>query len=214
MSHIIRKTSWDTAFAAEKDLPSDARVTAPTNVRFAHVDQSPDGAYSRLQIHFPDEAEKLSKTRWAIINVWRPILPINRDALAMCDACSIPDERLRKVIAYFPKPSTEAGEAEKQKSEEQRSALDRAYGAVGQPPRPPNEAFEILPPEGDEYKWYYASQMRPDEALLLKIFDSSARPEVAKRSPHTSFIGPEDFGGPRTSLECRCLVFWEDEVVG
>jgi hypothetical protein len=39
-------------------------------------------------------AESLSKTRWAIINVWRPIKPITRDPLAVCDSFSVEDEDL------------------------------------------------------------------------------------------------------------------------
>ena len=53
--------------------------------------------------------------------------------------------------------------------------------------------------------------MQPDEALLLKNFDSTRKGEVAKRSPHTSFRSEDDCGPPRHSLEVRCFVFWEDQ---
>jgi hypothetical protein len=58
------------------------------------------------------------------------------------------------------------------------------------------------------HRWYYAPEMRTDEALLLKIADTSA--EVAARfMPHTSFTDPTTppDAAPRESIELRTLVF-------
>ena len=42
------------------------------------------------------------KTRWAIINVWRPIRPIRRDPFGMCDAKTVAEEDLVQVEAVLP----------------------------------------------------------------------------------------------------------------
>jgi hypothetical protein len=58
------------------------------------------------------------------------------------------------------------------------------------------------------HRWYYAPEMRPDEALLLKIADT--RTDVAARfMPHTSFTDPTTppDAFPRESIELRTLVF-------
>jgi hypothetical protein len=58
------------------------------------------------------------------------------------------------------------------------------------------------------HRWYYAPEMRTDEALLLKIADT--REDVAARfMPHTSFTDPTTppDAFPRESIELRTLVF-------
>ena len=81
-SHILRNDSRDDI---EKRIKTDASLAddnAPVEdvvpARFIHIDQSEYGAVEVLQdnIHPPEMAEKLKKTRWAIINVWRPIKPV------------------------------------------------------------------------------------------------------------------------------------------
>ena len=58
------------------------------------------------------------------------------------------------------------------------------------------------------HKWFYAPQMRRDEALLLKIADT--RTDISARfMPHTSFTDPTtpSEARPRESIELRTLVF-------
>jgi hypothetical protein len=58
------------------------------------------------------------------------------------------------------------------------------------------------------HRWYYFSEMRTDEALLIRIHDS-ARDGRARLSFHTSFenpLAPE--APPRESIEVRALVFF------
>jgi len=45
----------------------------------------------------------LSRYRWGIINVWRPIRTVERSPLAICDARSVREEELREVMAMIPK---------------------------------------------------------------------------------------------------------------
>ncbi len=57
-------------------------------------------------------------------------------------------------------------------------------------------------------RWFYLSGMRPDEALLLKCYDSAVDGR-ARFAPHTAFIdstAPAD-SPPRESIELRTLVF-------
>jgi hypothetical protein len=59
------------------------------------------------------------------------------------------------------------------------------------------------------HRWYYYPEMRRDEALLIKTFDS-ARDGRARRSIHTAFanpLAPPD-APARESLESRLLVFF------
>jgi len=58
------------------------------------------------------------------------------------------------------------------------------------------------------HRWYYVPEMQPDEALLLKCYDS-ATDGRARFAPHTAFddpTAPEDVL-PRESIELRTLVF-------
>ena len=58
------------------------------------------------------------------------------------------------------------------------------------------------------HRWYYFSDMQPDEALLIRIHDS-ANDGRARLSFHTSFDNPLAKGAPpRESIEVRSLVFF------
>ena len=59
------------------------------------------------------------------------------------------------------------------------------------------------------HRWYYFSEMRTDEALLIRIYDS-ATDGRARLSFHTSFenrLSPN--APPRESIEARALVFFQ-----
>ena len=58
------------------------------------------------------------------------------------------------------------------------------------------------------HRWFYAPEMRPTEALLLKIADT--RTDISARfMPHTGFTDPTTppDAFPRESIELRTLVF-------
>jgi len=58
------------------------------------------------------------------------------------------------------------------------------------------------------HRWYYFSEMRPDEALLIRIHDST-NDGRARLSFHTSFENPlAPHAPPRESIEVRTLVFF------
>ena len=63
------------------------------------------------------------------------------------------------------------------------------------------------------HRWFYVPEMRADEVLLLKCFDSRDDGEVARFAPHTAFIDPTApvDAPPRESIELRAYVFFGPE---
>ena len=58
------------------------------------------------------------------------------------------------------------------------------------------------------HRWYYFSDMQPDEAILIRVHDS-AEDGRARLSFHTSFDNPlVPDARPRESIEVRALVFY------
>jgi len=161
-----------------------------------HVDQSYFGAElvrdAKLADLPEDEAKKLKNGRWAIINLWRPFSEVNRDNLAVCDARSVSEEDLAAVYADIPE------------------SLRKAKSGYNFAAKSRSEAWEVKAGQPGVHKWYYAARMRPDEALLIKQFDSSHE-VAARRCPHTAFTTGGDYGPTRQSIEVRCLAFWESE---
>ena len=68
------------------------------------------------------------------------------------------------------------------------------------------ETYSVTFDQGQ--RWYYWSEMQPDDTLLLKCYDSDES-GVTRFSPHTAFADPraEAAAPPRQSIELRALVF-------
>ena len=64
------------------------------------------------------------------------------------------------------------------------------------------------------HRWYYFPQMQPNEAILLKCYDSKDDGR-ARFTAHTSFEDPNSppNAAPRESIEVRTLVFWPPEAI-
>lgn len=189
-SHIIRRETTETALADGEKKSDPEVVQKMSPARYIHVDQSYDGAEQVLRDNAPPPgAETLGKTRWGIINAWRAIgRPVTREPLAVADARSVAEGDLRAVWAQLPRKGA--------------GTFDNVSKGPG---------FELWNVAASkEHRWYYASQMTPEDVLMIKCFDSK-RDGRARRSPHTAFATDEDFGPARQSIEARCLVFWEDE---
>jgi len=73
--HTLRRRK-----AGEEDTPQNRGPSLRV-----HADQTPFAAEARLKLHIPEEADKLSKFRMQIINVWRPIQPVVNTPLAYAD---------------------------------------------------------------------------------------------------------------------------------
>ncbi len=61
----------------------------------------------------------------------------------------------------------------------------------------------------ERHRWYYFPHMTPDEALLIKIYDS-AGDGIARFTAHTAFDDPTSPADarPRRSIELRSLLFF------
>jgi hypothetical protein len=60
------------------------------------------------------------------------------------------------------------------------------------------------------HRWFYFPEMRPDEALVFKVYDSETDGR-ARFTPHTSFKDPASPANarPRQSIEVRAFAFFE-----
>ena len=63
-------------------------------------------------------------------------------------------------------------------------------------------------------RWFYAPEMRADEVLLLKCFDSRDDGAVARFAPHTAFIDPTapSDAPPRESIELRTFAIFDEDA--
>jgi hypothetical protein len=146
---------------------------------------------AKLEDQPADEVDKLKKCRWAIINLWRPLNDVTRDAMACCDARTVEEKDLAAVYADLPE------------------SLRNAKTGYNFAAKSRSEAWEVKA-NPNSHKWYYASGMNPNEALLIKQYDSK-KDGVARRTPHCAFSSEQDHGPTRQSIEVRCLCFWEDQ---
>lgn len=143
-----------------------------------HVDYTDKSAPQRVRDLLPDEAEQLLARRFALINVWRPIADIVRDApLALCDA--------RSVAAWDLVPADLI----------YKDRTGEIYYAT----------FNT------RHRWLYMPEMRPDEVILLKNYDS-AKDGRARFTPHAAFLDPTAPANarPRESIEVRAIAFFEE----
>jgi hypothetical protein len=146
--------------------------------RFVHVDMAKEVA---AEMRAKGAPEGKTVTRSAQYNVWRALSGAPQDVpLGLCAYPSIAPEDLLDCDAIFDPPD---GSPE--------------WGF-------PNY---LLAPNPD-HRWYYYSNMTPDEALLFKTSDSE--PGAAQLMPHGAFdnplAGPD--APPRVSLEMRGVCYW------
>lgn len=163
-------------------LRSDCPVTRARTgmrdpVRYVHNDYTHFSGRRRVTDHLDaEEAALRLDGRHAVINVWRPIGEIVRQApLAVCDARSIaPADLIPTDLVYADR-------------------VGEVY-SVRYDPR---------------HRWYYYPDMRPDEVLLIKTYDS-LEDGTARFSAHTAFDDPftPAAAAPRASIEVRALVFF------
>ncbi|KAL3161264.1 hypothetical protein ABBQ38_009625 [Trebouxia sp. C0009 RCD-2024] len=96
--HTIRMGSARSVKAAQAD--PDPRGKPVSRV---HVDYTVKSGPERLQAVLPDEAERLMKTPFAVIQVWRPLRgPVDESPLGMIDASSVAKEDLLPYTLHFP----------------------------------------------------------------------------------------------------------------
>ncbi|ESZ90872.1 hypothetical protein SBOR_8741 [Sclerotinia borealis F-4128] len=104
--HTIRRESLDKRATAPGSTETVNNNPAPVGIRGpvqrVHIDQSYAASPRRVTHHLPEEAEKLLKGRFQIINVWRPIKTILKDPLGVAAANSVNEEDLVPIKLIYP----------------------------------------------------------------------------------------------------------------
>lgn len=103
-SHLVRRHLASAVRDQAEGLKDSDTVAAPGPTIFAHCDNSVNGALTVLENNVPaEELEKRKSQRWAIMNVWRPLVrPVTREPLALLDANTCTMDDLVGVMALFP----------------------------------------------------------------------------------------------------------------
>lgn len=146
--------------------------------RFAHVDMSHSAAAAAREQSAP---EGRAIARSAQYNVWRALSPPPQDVpLALCSWPSVEEGDLIDCLAIFDPPD---------------GSPEWSFG---------NYVIRHNP----AHRWYYFSNMTPDEAIVFKTSESD--PARAQLMPHGAFdnpLAPPD-APPRVSLEMRGFCYW------
>ncbi|MEI9964766.1 MAG: CmcJ/NvfI family oxidoreductase [Caulobacteraceae bacterium] len=146
---------------------------------FIHVDYTELSAPDLVSRSAGDEMRP--GRRMAGYNIWRVVSQPPQDMpLAVCDARTIADADLVRADAMFD---------------------------VGEEPWWTFEAFLLR--YNPAHRWLYYPDMRPDEALVFKSFETD--PSQPVRVPHTAFenpLCPPDAPG-RVSVEARAFAFFD-----
>jgi len=205
VSHMTRRATTKEALGDAANKADTEFVTIVNPARFVHVDQSYRGAEQILYLNLPEEeADRMTKKRWAIVNVWQPFgKKVTRDPLAFCDFRSLDENDFRTVVANLPPPG--AGDYANVSKNMTLQKQRYEYNLNGEK-APRYEVTNLA--YNPEQKWYYASEQKPDEAWVFKIFDSKTDGR-ARCAVHSSFplTGQDDDSEARTSVEIRCFVF-------
>lgn len=169
---------------AQRRMPG--AITAPS--ASAHVDETHETGAQIFDMILGADADRFRGRRFAVINLWRPIRgPLQDRPLALCDARTVSPDDLMPTRTF-------SRTDDKGLPTPEGKILETAIYSLGYNPA---------------HRWYYTPDMMPDEALLLKNYDSRLS-GVARFSPHVSFADPDisENAPPRASIEVRCLVIW------
>jgi hypothetical protein len=147
----------------------------------AHVDY---GDYTVRQfateVLGKEEAERWLEGRYMLINVWRPISVVRRTPFAVCDASTV--------------HSSDLNDSE-------------VRGGLGDPNRPTLYGYSVS--FSPNQRWYYVPNMRPEEILVFKLFDSDS--SAVQWTAHSAFEHPDTASDapPRESIEMRTIAFFK-----
>lgn len=179
---VTELTGADRVITFGTMLRTDSKTAAQGNLPAfgAHVDY---GDYTVRQFAIEtlgaEEAEKWLQGRYMLINVWRPISVVRRAPFAVCDASTVAPSDLND---------------------------SEVRGGLGDPNRPTlyGHAVAFNPAQ----RWYYVPDMRPEEVLVFKLFDSDS--SAVQWTAHSAFEHPNTApdAPPRESIEVRTIAFF------
>ncbi len=144
----------------------------------AHVDYGRRTIEDMARPILGAQADHWLGRRVVLMNLWRPISPVHRTPLALCDASTVQPGDLHE---------------------------SEIRGGLDDPERPPLYGYNLSYNPG--HRWYYTSRMQPDELYAFKLYDSDAtHPQwtghTAINDPETAAGAP-----PRESIEIRTISF-------
>ena len=154
--------------------------------RFVHVDYSRKSfeEFARMRLvetrADADDLESRLERRFVAYNIWRVLTPPPQDVpLAVCDARTTNPADVTIGDAIIDSPH----------------AAERRFES---------SLYHANP----GHRWFWYSDMRPDEALVFKAFDSDL--ERVQGCPHSAFDNPACPAGvpPRASAEIRAYAFF------
>jgi hypothetical protein len=126
------------------------------------------------------EADHWLAKRVVLMNFWRPIQPVFRSPLALCDAATVEREDLHD---------------------------SEVRGGLMDSNRPPLFGYNLS--YNPRHRWYYAPRMQPGEMFAFKLYDSdAARPQWTGHTAINDPDSPPD-APPRQSMEIRTISFVE-----
>ena len=169
--------------AGRMTLRATARTDLPTSDSTAplvHLDYTPNAIRDAIALTFGLEGRDVpDHRRVALYQTWRVLVPPPHDSLlAICDARSVSDDATMVMQTY-----TASREAEAEQIEVRLCSYE------------------------PQHRWYYFSDMRPDELLIFKGYDSD-HPQSASGA-HVAFDNPlADTPNGRISIEARYIIFW------
>lgn len=178
---IVRQLTGASEVIAFLDLVrSEARVEGIEPANNAHVDFDGPSIEGWVQALRPDDAARLlAKRRIVNMNLWRPIRPIQRMPLAVCDASSVSRADLVRTIIGHKEGNQQT----------------------------PYAGFNLAYNPGQQ--WFYFPQMQPSEVLAFKIYDSDMdRPHLAAHTAFVDPASPPD-APMRLSHEIRTIAFFD-----
>ncbi|KAE8375463.1 hypothetical protein BDV26DRAFT_299647 [Aspergillus bertholletiae] len=154
-----------------------------------HIDQTPQGALSIAQFMFPELAEELQNGNFQVINVWRPLVRVQRDPLMVADTAQMPADDLLLINRVYYNGLRSSNFVIKY---------------AGKPTAPQEGTVDGYSSNG-KHNWWYIEHQEPTEAL---VFSSSGfrNGKAIIGTPHGSFCLPHQDQYPaRQSIECRSL---------
>lgn len=144
----------------------------------AHIDyDEPTVRAVARRLLGPEEYSQRAHDRIVLVNVWRPIVPVERAPLAVCDAGSV----AREDLVFGPIGGQSAAGVPS------ASGWNLAYNS--------------------NHRWHYLSRMQPEEVLIFKLCDTDGTrlQWSAHTGFEDPTSAPQ--AAPRRSIEVRTLAF-------
>ncbi len=125
-----------------------------------------------------EEADRRLQGRYMLINLWRPIAPVESAPLAVCDASTVHREDLFD---------------------------SEVVGGLGDFNRRSLWGFNLA--WTPDHRWYWVPSMQPHEVLAFKLFDSNPDAvQFTAHSAFDDPTAPAD-AAPRQSIEIRTIAY-------